>query len=210
MMMDRATAALKAASPYTAVITREQFLFYELRVTARLLADGLTESEVVGRIVDGNLFQYPTERSVRRMALAALRRLAVLDDPTLVRAIAEESADVARQLALYAMMRQHRIVWDFMISVIGAKYRACDMSFSRRDLNSYFLRLQEQDDWVATWSDTTIAKLKQVLVKLLVDCEYLASPRACLLNPVWLYPILDNAIRARGEEAILAAFNCFT
>ena len=33
--------ALKEASPYNAAITREQFLFYEMRTTAKLVNDGL-------------------------------------------------------------------------------------------------------------------------------------------------------------------------
>ena len=32
--------ALQAASPYNAAITREQFLFYEVRTTAKLLHEG--------------------------------------------------------------------------------------------------------------------------------------------------------------------------
>ncbi len=50
---------LKNASPYSAVITREQFLFYETRITAKLLEEGLSKEEVIGRIVADNLFQYP-------------------------------------------------------------------------------------------------------------------------------------------------------
>ena len=33
-------ATLRAASPYSAVITREQFLFYEVRTTAKLISEG--------------------------------------------------------------------------------------------------------------------------------------------------------------------------
>jgi hypothetical protein len=70
------------------------------------------------------------------------------------------------------------------------------------------MRLQEQDDWVATWSDSTISKLKQVLVKLLVDNEYLDSIKSDHLNPVWLNSILENAIRTNNDDAVLPAFNC--
>ena len=55
-------------SPYRAFITREPFLFYEMRTTARLLAEGMTEDEAIERITRENLFQYPTERSLRGMA----------------------------------------------------------------------------------------------------------------------------------------------
>ena len=112
-------AALQAASPYNAAITREQFLFYEVRTTAKLLHEGCSSEEVVERIISDNLFQYPTEKSVRKMALACLRRLDALEDNSLVEAIATQPSDVAKQICLYAMMKQYRLIWDFMITEIG-------------------------------------------------------------------------------------------
>lgn len=203
-------AALQAASPYNAAITREQFLFYEVRTTAKLLHEGCSSEEVVERIISDNLFQYPTEKSVRKTALACLRRIEALEDDSLVAAIATQSSDVAKQICLYAMMKQYRLIWDFMITVIGEKYRLSDPTFGKIDLNSYFLRLQEQDDWVATWSDSTVTKLKQVIAKMLVENEYIDSIRATKLNPVWLHPVLENAIRENGDEIALPAFNCFS
>ena len=58
------------------------------------------------------------------------------------------------------------------------------------------IRDREQDDAVATWSEGTITKLKQVLAKVLVENEYLDDIRADHLNPVYLHPILENAIRS--------------
>ena len=52
-------------------------------------------------------------------------------------------------------------------------------------------------------------KLKQVLVKFLVECEYLESPRSEQLLPVYLYPELDEVIRQKGDTDALAAFNSF-
>lgn len=198
----------KASSPYSAVMTREQFLFHETRITAKLLDEGLEKDEIIKKIFSENLFQYPTEKSVRRMVLACLRRLEALSDQTLITAIAAESSDVAKQICLYAMMRQYRLVWDFMLTVIGEKYRKLDASFSKMDLHGFFLRLQEQDDWVAAWSDQTIAKLRQVLTKILVENGYLDSIKAERLNPVLLSPILERAIRRSGQEIALPAFNC--
>ena len=201
-MLEKEKIALRDASPYNAAITREQFLFYEVRTTAKLVCEGLNNDEVVDRIVNENLFQYPTEKSVKKMALACLRRLEALEDQTLVAAIADQPSDVSRQICLYAMIRQYRLVQDFMLTVIGEKYRLLDASFSKMDLNVFFQRLQEQDDWVA------ITKLKQVLQKLLVDNEYLDSTEAARLNPVLISSLLENAIRADGQEYLLPAFNC--
>lgn len=207
-MLEKDKIALRDASPYNAAITREQFLFYEVRTMAKLVCDGLSNDEAVNCIVKENLFQYPTEKSVKKMALACLRRLEALEDQKLVEAIADQSSDVSRQVCLYAMMRQYRLVHDFMLTVIGEKYRRLDSSFGKIDLNIFFQRLQEQDDWVASWSESTITKLKQVLQKLLVDNEYLDSTEATKLNPVSISPLLENAIRADGQEYMLPAFNC--
>ena len=207
-MPEKTDRALKAASPYSAVITREQFLFYEMRTTAKLVLEGLGKEDIIARVLEDNLFQYPTEKSVRRMVQTCLRRLDSMEDGSLVSAIANEPSDVAKQVCLYAMMRQYRLVWDFMLTVVGEKYRKLDSSFSKVDVNGFFLRLQEQDDWVATWSDSTIAKVRQVIVKTLVENEYLDSPKAERLNPVLISPLLENAIRAAGQEIALPAFNC--
>ena len=196
--------------PYIASLTREPFLFYEMRTTAKLLSSGMSNNDVVTQITSDNLFQYPTEKSIARMAKACLKRLAVMNDMDLVRAIAQQPTDVAKQICLYAMMKQSRLMWEFMLTVIGEKYRLKDSSFGRIDLNTYFMRLQEQDDAVATWSEGTITKLKQVLAKVLVENEYLDDIRADHLNPVYLHPILENAIRSHGDLMVLPAFNCFS
>jgi len=193
---------------YSAVITREQFLFYEVRTTARLKSDGLSDDEIVNEIMSENLFQYPTEKSVQRMAKTCIKRLDALEDPKLVIAIATQPSDASRQICLYAMMKQYRIVWDFMITVVGRKYYELDMSFGKIDLHSFFMRLQEQDDVVASWSEKTIYKLKQVLTKTLVDNEYLDSTKADHLNPVIICPVLENAIREKNQLEALPAFNC--
>lgn len=207
-MIQQADRARKGTSPYSAVITREQFLFYEMRTTAKLMNEGLSNEIIKDTICAENLFQYPTERSVREMASTCIRRLKALNDPALVAAIASQPSDISKQICLYAMMKQYRLVWDFMITVIGAKYETYDMSFGRADLNAFMMRLQEQDDWVASWSDKTIQKIKQVLAKVLVENEYLDNTAADHLNPVLIQPILEDAIRSNGDLQALKAFNC--
>ena len=201
---------MNSTYPYIASLTREPFLFYEMRTTAKLLTSGLSDEETVAQITADNLFQYPTEKSIARMAKACIKRLQAMEDADLIHAIATQPTEIAKQICLYAMMKQSRLVWEFMLTVIGEKYRSKDISFGRIDLNTYFIRLQEQDDTVASWSEGTITKLKQVLAKILVETEYLDDVRADHLNPVYLHPILENAIRSHGDLAVLPAFNCFS
>ena len=200
------------SSPYkgSAQITREQFLFYEMRTTAKLICEGFVDNEIIDRIVEDNLFQYPTEKSIRRMAKACIVRLKGICDTDLVEAVASQSSETAKQICLYAMMKQYRLVWDFMITVIGEKYRMQNFSFGQMDVNVFFMQLQEQDDYVAEWSESTMKKIRQILIRVLAENEYLDDIKADHINPVWLNPVLENAIRSNNDDRALAAFNCFS
>ena len=207
-MADKTAEALRKASAYTASITREQFMFYETRTTAKLLAEGIEEEAAISHIADYNLFQYPTEKYLRKIARACIRRLNALNDDGLVKAIAMLPSHDAKQICLYAMMKQNRLVWDFMITVIGGKFSTMNYAYSKLDLNSFFFALQEQDGGVASWSESTVIRAKQVLNKLLVENEYIDNVNAERLNPVLINRTLEEAIRRHRDTAALPAFNC--
>lgn len=199
-------------SPYkgSAQITREQFLFYEMRTTARLMREGLYDEEIIDQIVEDNLFQYPTEKSIRQMAKACVNRFKAMGDEDLIEAVASQPSETAKQICMYAMMKQYRLVWDFMITVIGEKYRIQNFSFSQMDVNVFFMQLQEQDDYVAGWSETTVKKIRQILIRVLAENEYLDNIKADHINLVWLNPVLENAIKSNNDDRALVAFNCFS
>ena len=117
-------------------------------------------------------------------------------------------ATTAKQICLYAMMKEYRLVWDFMVTVIGQKYRQQDFTYSRRDINIFFMQLQEQDDYVASWSESTCKKIGSVLSRILIENEYIDDGKSKVLNSVLISPLLENAIRASGQELALPAFNC--
>ena len=133
---------------YNGGLTREQFLFYEIRTVSSLHLQRYDKDEIIERIKAENLFQFPTERMIASIAGACFKRIEALESETLIEYLAHAPAEVAKQINLYAMMKYNRLVWDFMVTVIGEKFRNRDMSFARRDLNVYFIRLQEQIDTV--------------------------------------------------------------
>ena len=146
---------------------------------------------------------------IASIAGACFKRIEALESETLIEYLAHAPAEVAKQINLYAMMKYNLLVWDFMTTVIGEKYRTQELDFSRKDLNVFFFRLQEQNDSVASWSDTTIKKIKQVLTKILIECEYLDSGKSERLNAISICPELEDEIRAKNDLAALPAFNCF-
>ena len=88
---------------YKASLTREHFLFYETRTVARLMLKGKSEIEIIEEVVRDNLFQYPTERTIKNNASACYRRLSLLGDHSLIEAIANQSFETAKQIVLYGV-----------------------------------------------------------------------------------------------------------
>lgn len=194
-------------TPYR-TITREQFLFHEMRIVARLIKEGKSDEQIIQEVTDNNLFQYPTERMIKNITQVCLNRFNKANSQELIDIVANDSADAAKQACLFLMMNYYRLVWEFMITVIGEKYRTKDTSFTKMDLNSFFTRLQEQNDVVASWSDATIGKCKQVLKKTLVENGYLDNSRSEILNPVLLDFRVKEVIENSDNKEALIAFRC--
>lgn len=144
---------------------------------------------------------------MRSLIRPCLRRLRGLEDEAAVHMIAKEPLSTARQLCLYAMMRDSRLVADFLVTVIGEKYRQHDPNFSRADIRVFFLHLAEQNDQAAAWSEETVKKLSSVLMNILLQNGYLANPRAKKLQPVILQAPVHAVLKRHHDEWMLPAFH---
>lgn len=196
-------------TPYNGTLTAEQFLFYEMRIVSKMFLKTMSLEEILASVKQDNLFQFPTERMLMRITSACYKRLVALDNEKLVYEIANAPVEVAKQINLYAMMRYNRLVREFMESLIGEKYRQQDFSYTRKDINVFFSHLREQNDDVASWSEKTIAKLKQVLTKCLIETGILDGLKDTTLNPIFISEELETGIRENNDLRALAAFNCF-
>ena len=194
---------------YNGSLTREKFLFYEIRIVAKLVFEGLSNDDIITRIHAENLFQFPTEKLIDNIANVCLKRVEALKSKEYIDILANGSVETAKQVNLLAMMKYNRLVWDFMTIVIGEKYRTQDLYLTQRDLNVFMTGLKEQSDVVATWSDSTVAKIKQVLKRSIMECGYLDSIKEERLNPVTISFELEELMKQNGDYAALPAFNCF-
>ena len=194
---------------YSGGLTREQFMFNEMRITARLTAEGLSDQEVLERVYNENLFQYPTEKEIKSKCKACLKRLAYLKEmPELMEALTSGTVSEAKQAALIAMMLQSRLLTEFMITVIGEKYRSLDMTITKKDMNVFFSNLAQQDEDVASWSEKTIDRIKAVIRNCLKETEYIPpDPGSETLLPVYMSEELAQVLKDAGLSSWLPAFN---
>lgn len=194
---------------YNGCLTAEQFLFYEMRIVSKQYLENRSVEDIIEYVKRDNLFQYPTERMINRLTRACYKRLDAIGNDKLIYEVANAPVEVAKQINLYAMMRYNRLIREFMEGIVGEKYRQQDFSYTKKDINMFFSRLQEQNDDVAAWSDQTIMKLKQVLTKCLIETEMLDSVKDTTLNPIFISAELETGIRENNDLTALAAFNCF-
>mgnify|MGYP002512248607 CR=1 FL=1 len=75
---------MPANAIYNGGLTREQFLFHEMRIIASLITQGLSREEITEKIKNENLFQFPTERMVSNITNACFRRIDALDSMNLI------------------------------------------------------------------------------------------------------------------------------
>lgn len=193
---------------YSGSLTREQFMFQEMRIVARLRQEGSTDAEILQSVYDNNLFQYPTEREAKSKCRACLKRLdAIADMPNVIEILAFGALNEAKQAAMIALMSQSLLMQDFMITVIGDKYRRLDMSLTRRDMNGFFERIAEQHAEVAGWSEQTTKKIKTVIRACLRELEYIHGTDDALY--VWwcesIAITLDNEPAYTGSVADVPA-----
>ena len=200
---------MNISMPYNGCLTAEQFLFYEMRIVSKQYLENKSVEDIIEYVKRDNLFQYPTERMINRLTRACYKRLASLGNNKLVYEMATAPVEEAKQINLYAMMRYNRLIREYMEGIVGEKYRQQDFSYTKKDINMFFSRLQEQNDDVAAWSDQTIIKLKQVLTRCLIETGMLDGVKDTTLNPILISGKLETGIRENNDLTALAAFNCF-
>lgn len=193
---------------YSGSLTREQFMFREMRTVARLYSEGLTEQEIIDKVFYDNLFQYPTEREIKGKCRVVLKRLGcIAHNSELISILAEGAISEAKQVALAAMMCQSRLLAEFMIEVIGEKYRSLDMTLTSKDINMFFDGLCEKDEAVAGWSTSTVKRIKSVLMNILRENGYLEGIGSETLCPVLISDEFERALKDADLQHFLIAFN---
>lgn len=195
-------------SRYNGSLTREQFMFREMRMVAQLYKKGQNTSQITESVMRENLFQYPTEREVKGKCRVALRRLEMISSSeTLLGLLAEGTLREAKQAALVAMMCDSQLLADFMVEVVGEKYRRLEMTITRKDVNLFFEQLRERDQAVGEWSDSTVRRIRSVLMNVLRENGYLEGIGSEELVPVLISEEFETALRAAGLRRFLPAFN---
>ncbi len=189
-----------------------------MRIVADLRTQGALDDEIIQRVKRENLFQYGTERMLADRARVCLRRLDALENAddsveslqaakNLTEIIAHGTSDAAAQANLYAMMRFYDLMRVFVGIEIADRLACLDYTFTRVDMNAFFMRYQLENSEAATWSDATVYRIKSTLASCLINAGMLDSTQGGHLAPLMLYPDVEAAMEANGDANMAAALS---
>lgn len=190
---------------YSANLTGAWFLFFEIKQVAKMINQGLNEKEIKSKVITDNVFQHKKESSVIRALPTVYRRAALLGDD-LRKALIEEPPYSGKIINLFAIMKEDLLFEEFLIELIGHKYSTNTMFIEPKDINSFFTQKSEQNLGFSKYSTTTINKLRQVYLRILLEADILKDQKSGELNKMQFDPYIEELFKENHGQAFLNIF----
>lgn len=161
---------------YKSTIKSRPFLFKETKKAAYLINKGFKDFEIKDKAKNDNIFQVNTETRRSEIASIVLQRLKAIDD-FLIEKIVNGEIGTSKQVVIYAIMKRDRLFFEFMYEVFREKMLLRDFTLQDKDFNIFFERKKEQSERVASWTDYTFYKLKQVYIRILFEAGFIKDQK---------------------------------
>lgn len=187
---------------YNAEISAGSLLPLESRRIAALLLSKPDQTAWQHAIETENILQKKTPATARRQAQLLRRRLSTLNAQAWQMMIERES-EVVIQLLLASAVRHSQLLGDFMLRVYADRQRRLEPALASIDWQDFLAECAHHDATVAEWSDSTKAKLFQVIVRILAEAKYLESARSMRLTPQSLHPDVRRYLSTHHETYVL-------
>ncbi|WP_061995749.1 DUF1819 family protein [Clostridium sp. ATCC 25772] len=189
---------------YSAKLTGESFLLYEFKVVAKLKKEGFSDKEIRKRVLEENLFQYKFKSSISRRLSPLIKRVNSIDD-NLLNMLLEDPLGYGVIINLYTIMKNDRLFFEFMDEVIREKIEYNYGFIEKKDINIFFTAKAEQSDLVSGWSEQTIAKLKQVIFKILSEAGMIEDIKTGKINRLLIPVEVKDYLISIGEKSYIKA-----
>ena len=191
-------------SLYNAEISAGSLMLPESRRVARFMLTQPDRATWFETLKTENILQKKSPATARRQARLIRNRLETLDEEAW-QLVADGEQEIALQILLAASIKHSRLLGDFMGDVVAGHLRRFEETLIVSDWDAFLADCMQRDPAVAAWSDSTKAKLLQVVLRMLAEARYLESTRSLRLTPPLLHPEVLRYLKSRSEAAVLAA-----
>ncbi len=187
---------------YNAEISAGSLLPLESRRIAALLLTKPDAAAWKHAIEVENILQKKTAATARRQAQLLQRRLTTLDAQAW-QMMVDRDSEVLIQLLLAGAVKHSQLLGDFMLRVYADRQRRLEPALAAIDWEDFLTECAHHDSEVEAWSDSTKAKLREVIVRILVEAKYLDNSRAMKLTPHSLHPEVRRYLSTHDETYVL-------
>lgn len=189
---------------YSGKLTGESFLLYELKIVAKLKKEGYTDKEIREMVLEENLFQYKFTSSISRRLTPLIQRINLLDEKLIDRLIEDPLGD-GIVINLYSIMKNDRLFFEFMNEVMKEKLKSNNEVLEKKDINIFIETKIEQNEDIASWSEATINKIKQVIRKILIEAKVVEDIKSGRVKKIIMSHWIKNYLIKSGEEKYILA-----
>ncbi|MBZ9624740.1 DUF1819 family protein [Clostridium sp. FP2] len=176
---------------YKSTIKSRPYLYKETKKAAILIKQGVTIDEIKNKSIEDNIFQLESEARKKEVASIIAARLKELDE-FVIDKISEGNVETSKVLVLYAIIKTDRLFFEFMNENYKEKLLLRDLFLRDKDFNAFFQSKREQSDKVASWSEYTFKKLKQVYIRILFECGLIENQKG---DRAIKTPILESEVK---------------
>lgn len=161
---------------YKSTIKSRAYLYKETKKAVSLMNRGLKVTDIKEKSLQDNIFQLESEARKKEVASIITVRLKDLDKQIIYN-IENSNVETSKVLVLYAILKTDRLFFEFINEVYKEKILLKDLFIRDKDFSVFFQNKREQSEKVASWSEYTFKKLKQVYIRILFESGLIANQK---------------------------------
>ena len=197
------------ANQYSARLTGNQFLYNEFKVACSLINQGFNKKDATQKIINENLFEYRSLKSIGKHITAVWERAEYLNE-FLMDKVLNQTNEIGRLINFYAILKYDLLFLEFIEEVVSEKFYMNQLELTRADISNFFSVKAEQSEIVAGFKEATLKRLRLAYFEILQGAGYIIKndSKMELNKPTAIYQVsdwLENIGEKRYAKAILGA-----
>ena len=161
-------------------------------------------TKVKDRVFAENIMQKDKKSSTARYYALIKQRLDVLT-PEELRLLSESPATIQRQMVLLAICKAYRFIFDFINQYVRDAYFNQYEKVSKTAFNEFFNEKKYEHPELEKVTDKTIAKMRQVIFRILEQTELIDSAENGIIQRPYLRNTVEQAV-LKDNPALLSVF----
>lgn len=190
---------------YSSGLVSESFWFIECKKIIKLKYDGRSWDEIKAMCLEDNLLGISKGYRAKRIFGYLKNRISTLDEK-IMKLFLEGDLSTQKIIILIAVAKQNKLFYEFLYQVYREKVILGSNELNDNDINIFFKNKQDQNEDIASWTDTTLKRLRSTYMNFMVDAGLLTvNGRKKEPTPPVIDITLEHYFKDNGEMQLIKA-----